>query len=453
MEPETQPMPRPRARLAATLGVFAALFSCLPPQVDSAPAPDLDVETMVGGLDNPVAFDFAPDGRIFIGERTTGRIRVVEGGVLLEEPFARVNVSSSGERGLLGLALAPDFAESGQVYVFHSRTAHEQRITRFTARGNLGTDEKIILESIPAANLHNGGCLGFGPDGFLYFTVGDTGNPSLARDPHRFPGKLHRIALDGGIPDSNPWPRSTAFCLGVRNSFGFTFRPHATPVAIYLTDNGTAVDDEVNLVRAGADLGWPEVLGVANQPRFVDPIYSWSPTTAPVGIVYYWGENYPLDHNGDLFVGEYETGAILRIPLDLDGRRDGEVETFLRGDFGRLYALELGPDGALWFSTAEAIHRVVHPSPPTRFIRGNVDGVNGINYADTQRLLAHLLEGAPLECRAAADINDDERIDLTDFSALVYFVSGAIPRLPPPFPQCGIDHTTTLGCDEERHCP
>ena len=112
-------------------------------------------------------------------------------------------------------------------------------------------------------------------------------NPELARKIFEIPGKLHRVNADGSLPDDNPWPRASAFCLGCRNSFDFTFRPSEVPVVVYASENGPIDNDEINRIVAGQDYGWPLASGVTQDEIYIDPIYTWSPTRAPVGIAYW----------------------------------------------------------------------------------------------------------------------------------------------------------------------
>ncbi len=433
--------------LCLTLALLALPFTAL------AIPPGFRVDEMVVGLNHPVAFAFAPDGRIFISERIAGEIRVVDRGALLKEPFATVQISASGERGLLGIALDPGFATNGFLYVFHSVTTSEQRITRFRAEGNHGVDETIIKDGIPASVLHNGGSIGFGPDGKLYFTVGDTGNPELARKIFEIPGKLHRVNADGSLPDDNPWPRASAFCLGCRNSFDFTFRPSEVPVVIYASENGPIDNDEINRIVAGQDYGWPLASGVTHDEIYIDPIYTWSPTRAPVGIAYYVGHNFPLEYNGDLFVAEYTTGNILRLHLNDEGTAVLQDSAFLNGEYGLIYDLVVAPDGTLWFSTASSLYRIVNDHPPQSFVRGNVDGTNGIDAHDAALLLSYILTGHPVPyCMAAADVNDDNLVDPNDVTVLLSFIYGAMTHLPTPFPECGLDYKSELSCESQEAC-
>lgn len=438
------------SRLLAGLSVVALLASAA--AADSLPD-DFRVETVATDVKQPVSIAIATDGRVFVSERVTGRVRVIADGKLLPEPFASLPVCATGERGLLGIALDPAFAENGYVYVFHTRTPELQRITRFTDRDNVGLEATVILDGIPASSYHNGGGLAFGPDGMLFFSVGDTGDAEAAGSFRRFAGKIHRIRPDGTTPDDNPWSRRTSFCLGCRNVFDFTFFPGEVPVVIYASENGPTVDDEIHRVTAGDHCGWPRVTGVAGDGNTVDPIHSWRPTTAPVGIAYYRGNQFPREYREDLYVGEFTTGRIVRFELSPDGTEVTHREVFLDGGYGSIYDVELGPDGALWFSTTRGIFRIVGSTPPVEFIRGDIDGADGVDLHDAVTLLAHLLSGAPAPgCMAAADVNADDTVDISDVSTLLGYIFRVVPVLPAPFPHCGVDPSGVLDCREHPAC-
>lgn len=433
--------------MARFLAVIALAVCALPTY---AIPPGFVHEEMVTGLDQPVAMAFAPDGRLFVCERTTGRVRVIDAaGVLSPSAVTRLQVATSGERGLLGIALDPQFEENQHLYVLHTRVPTLQRITRFTITAdNRALEETVIKDGIPASVIHNGGGLGFGPDGKLYFAVGDTGNPAAARRPNALPGKLHRINPDGSVPDDNPWPERSAFCLGCRNPFDFTFLPETVPVVIFASENGPTVNDEIHRIAAGDDCAWPiDLSEVEDTARFVEPVYRWSPTTAPVGIVYYDGATFPVEYHGDLFFAEYNTGNIRRVQLNAAGDRADTVDVFYAGAGSPVFALAVAPDGSLWFSTSSALHRVHSTDPPQRFVRGNVDGIGGVTPLDAVALVSYCLGQGPRPgCLAAADVNADGIVNLTDITNLISLAYGLTTELPAPFPSCGLDPTTTLDC-------
>src|SRR6187455_2329085 len=191
---------------------------------------------VVTGLSNPTAMAFAPDGRLFVCLQG-GQLRVVKDGALLPTPFLTVTVSSSGERGLLGIAFDPQFTTNGFVYVYYTATtpAIHNRVSRFTANGDtaLAGSEVVLLElnNLSSATNHNGGAIHFGPDGKLYIAVGENANGANSQTLANLLGKVLRINSDGTIPNDNPFFNTATgnnraiWALGLRNPFTFAFQP------------------------------------------------------------------------------------------------------------------------------------------------------------------------------------------------------------------------------------
>ncbi len=174
------------------------------------------VDVVVRNLEIPWAADFAPDGRIFLTERP-GRIRIVRDGQLDPQPWATFPVAHVGEGGLLGLVLAPDFARTGFVYIYH--TCQEDgrlwnRVVRMVERGERGEMDRVLLNRIPGVPVHDGGRLKFGPNGKLCITTGDSRQPPLAQDRTSLAGKILRINPDGTMPADNPFPNSPIELMG-----------------------------------------------------------------------------------------------------------------------------------------------------------------------------------------------------------------------------------------------
>ncbi len=225
--------------------------------------------------DNAAAMAFAPDGRLFYVEQFTGNIRVVTAaGELLEQPFAQVEVALFLEWGLTGLAVDPDFEENDYVYAFLTEPVAPDppigrpMVIRFTDRNNQGVDPEVIVddlpESLPAAPGFNAnGNIHFGPDGFLYVSLGDYDTPALVQELSAPEGALLRVSKeDGSAPDDNPFaddldadPRIFAF--GFREPFDFAFHPETGQV--YGSDNTPVSCEELNLIEAGSNYGWPDV--------------------------------------------------------------------------------------------------------------------------------------------------------------------------------------------------
>jgi glucose/arabinose dehydrogenase len=329
--------------------------------------PGFVVQTVVAEADFPGAMAFTPDGtRLFFTERFTGHIRVYDltARELLPTPFATVEVNSQGldERGLLGIALDPAFEANHFVYVFHHPAQNFGRITRFTDVANIGQELQIIVDHIPAASFHNGGYLGFGPDGKLYLTVGENGVASNAQDLTVLPGKLHRFNPDGTIPADNPFPGSSIWSYGLRNSFGFSFHP--VTGSLLLSEPGPSANDEINRIVKGGNYGWPEAVGCAGEGQFIDPLLAFAPVVTPNGNLVFASNRYPATFLYGLFFGEWNTGRIRwSTPVGSPDTGATPPMPFLELPGDSILDLKMGPDGNLWFSTPDSIRRIIYTLP------------------------------------------------------------------------------------------
>src|SRR3972149_7500484 len=200
------------------------------PSILSADSSAIKVEDFITGLDVPWEMAFAPDGRIFVTERP-GNILVIQAGKLKDEPWMNLDVAAVGEGGLLGLALDPEFGENHYVYVAYTYSTGVNKLQNRLVRlredpsAGKGVMDKVLLDSAAGNVFHDGGRVKFGPDGKLYWTLGETGNPQLAHDLTSLNGKILRINPDGTIPADNPFPGSFVFSYGHRNPEGLAFQP------------------------------------------------------------------------------------------------------------------------------------------------------------------------------------------------------------------------------------
>ena len=329
--------------------------------MSAPPSGEFSLEPVLTGLDFPVSMAFTPDGRLFYNELDTGNTRVVDTSwTLLPQPFYTLPVLTGGEKGLLGLAIDPDFASNGFVYVFHTTsTPTRNRVVRLTAVGDTGTNETVIIDNLPAADNHNGGNIHFGPDGKLYVTIGDTEQSALSQDPSSLAGKILRYNKDGTIPADNPTPGSAVYALGVRNSFDFTFHRHSGD--LWATENGPSVDDEVNLIVADGNYGWPTVTGIAGDPQFVDPLVAFTPTIAPTGIVAVSASStYGAAYHDNLLFTDFNGGQVRRVVLSgpsLD--QLGSLTSAYTGGQGALIDVAEGTDGYVYVSSISGIFKLV----------------------------------------------------------------------------------------------
>ncbi len=366
-------MMRRHARRAPALALLLALTACGTPdgapaalQATSPPTPEannppaLQVTVLVEGLDTPWAIAFADDGRIFVSERP-GRIRVIRDGQLEPEPWMALDVAEVGEAGLLGLALDPDFSENGYIYAAHTYRAADGSLRNRLVRlredpQGRGTLDRVLVDGGRGASNHDGGRVRFGPDGMLYWTLGDAETPDLAQDVSALNGKVLRLNADGTIPADNPFADSPVYAYGLRNSQGLAWQPGTG--RLYATEHGPSsatfcCRDEVNLIEAGANYGWPIVAGDETRQGLVPPVITSGTTVtwAPAGATFVSGG--PWD--GSLLFAALRGQSLFRLILDpADPRRALGLERHLEGEYGRLRDVAQGPDGALYVLTSNS---------------------------------------------------------------------------------------------------
>jgi len=347
--------------MVACTGPAGSLPSATSPLPTGAPPTTLPMtpEEFINNLDVPWEMAFAPDGRNFLTERP-GRIRIVKDGQLQSEPWMSLDVAAVGEGGLLGLALDPEFAENHYVYVAYTyRSAQDKLQNRLVRlREDLltgkGVMDKVLLDGAAGNSIHDGGRVKFGPDGKLYWTVGEAGNPQLAQDLSSLNGKILRINPDGTIPADNPFPGSPVYSYGHRNPEGLAWQ--AGTGRLYATEHGPSGgtggtgQDEINYIEPGKNYGWPVIHGDQTHEGMVTPIIQSgeSETWAPSGATFVTGG--PWD--GSLLFAGLRGQTLYRLAPDKnDPRKVITFERYLDGQFGRLRDVVQGPDGALYILT------------------------------------------------------------------------------------------------------
>ena len=311
-------------------------------------------ETVVEGLKIPWALAFTPDGRMLVTERP-GRIRVVEDGQLLEQPMAVLDVATVSEAGLMGIAVDPDFAVNGHLYVCYTYRPDSgglfNRIARLTESGGRAGELRVILDHIPAARNHNGCRIRFGPDGKLYVTMGDAQSADDAQSLESLSGKILRLERDGTVPADNPFPGSYIYSYGHRNPQGLDWHPVTGD--LFITEHGPRQDDEINILEPGGNYGWPQVTGISSNGTYVDPILAFTPTIALAGGAFYTGDSLAASWDGDFIFATLKGSHLRRIVLSPpDFRSVGSQQILFLEEYGRLRAVALGPDGYIYFSTS-----------------------------------------------------------------------------------------------------
>lgn len=341
--------------------------------------PGARLEIVARGLNNPWGVGFAPDGRIFISERT-GRIRVVHNGELQREPWLELPVAPGGP-GLLGLALAPDFARRPALYVMagfsdpaRGDSGYQNRLLRIPEHGGRAGSVQVLLDRLPSARAHAGSAVAFGPDGMLYVSLGDSFRPGAAQHDSSLAGKILRLTPEGQVPADNPVAGSFIYARGLRNVQGLAWHPETG--ALFATEHGPSNwpweggrrdHDELNHILPGANYGWPDVIGPAGGGRYVDPLVTWTPAIAPSGLAFYNGP-YPA-WRGQLFLGALRGRHLRRIAVsrqaDSNWRITDEVP-LLVSDSMRIRGSFMGLDGMLYITTSN--HRT-DGSPDDRVYR------------------------------------------------------------------------------------
>lgn len=290
-------------------------------------------------LEVPWGIGFLPGGDALVTERDSTRVLRVTASGDVSVVATIGEAQPRGEGGLLGLAVSPGFAEDRRVYLYYT-AADDNRIVRFRYQQGELRDKEVLVSGIPAASIHNGGRLVFGPDDLLYASTGEAGRSSLAQDRGSLGGKILRMTPEGEPAPDNPFGDSLVYSYGHRNVQGLAFGPDGR---LYATEFGANAYDEINLIRPGNNYGWPEVEGVGDGDRFTDPLLTWRPAEAsPAGAEV---------AGGNLWVGALRGARLWRVPLAGDGSV-GEAEAVFTDEYGRLRSVIRSPGGPLWVTTS-----------------------------------------------------------------------------------------------------
>lgn len=303
--------------------------------------------TVASGLSVPWGIAFLPDGSAIVTERDSRRVLRLtpqpdgtgDGEADVAEIGEITEAAPEVEAGLLGVAVSPDFADDSALF-FYATTTEDNRVFRVTLDGNQLGDPSPILTGIPKGVIHDGGRLAFGPDGFLYVSTGETGNPDLAQDPDSLAGKILRITADGDPAPGNPDEGSPVWSLGHRNVQGLAFDETGQ---LWASEFGDQTFDELNRVTAGANYGWPEVEGRGGGPDYVDPLQTWSTEDAsPSGLAFV---------DGSLWMAALRGQRLWQIPL-AGNETTGEPVGLFTGEYGRIRTVVTTPEGDLWVATS-----------------------------------------------------------------------------------------------------
>jgi aldose sugar dehydrogenase len=399
--------------------------------------PSLTVQPLVSGLNSPTGMVFIGPDDILVLQKNDGRVRRVVSGVLQAGEVLDVAVDGASERGLLGIALHPQFPVTPSVYLYFTEsstgtdtsglptepTPFGNRVYRYTWSGSKLTSPRPILALpvTPGPN-HDGGKIAFGPDDKLYVVIGDLNRNGQLQNfssgpPPDDTGVIFRLNDDGSTPTDNPFrgvKEDRYYAYGIRNSFGMTFDP--VTGKLWITENGPNLYDEINLVEAGFNSGWEQLMGpdvrdpqgignlfVIPGAHYRDPSFSWLDTVGPTGLVFLNSTALGSQYLNNLFVGDINGGVLYRFRptasrdgfvfqnsalFDRVADNSSELNELVFGTgFGGITDIKVGPDGFLYVVSFSGQIFVVSPArpvdttPPNTSVTGGPTGTITVNSA------------------------------------------------------------------------
>ena len=342
-----------RLRIAGIIGALAISVIILTSPSEPIPIPKPHqqetgsdaVEILATNLKKPWAFDFA-DERIFITERT-GKVRVLQSNILVEKPLVTFRTADVFGGGLLGIAVHPEFEKNHFIYVYYTYEEDDKlwnKVYRIKEFENKFQDGQNIIDKIPGSKFSNGGVLKFGPDDKLYVGTGAGSDSShSSQELQSLAGKILRLNDDGSIPSDNPFPDSPVFSYGHSNPQGIAWDELGN---MYVTELGPSKNDEINLIIAGQNYGWPDQQ-CSGDTRFVDSLTCYDPKIEPGGIIFYQGDKLNLKNN--MIMAALGPQNLDQLEINEDGLIS---QTRILTGLGRIRDVNEGPDGYLYLITS-----------------------------------------------------------------------------------------------------
>jgi glucose/arabinose dehydrogenase len=302
-----------------------------------------DQEAIADNLNVPWAIEKL-ENTFYLTERPGNIVKIENGEIERNSVELEKELSTASEAGLLGIVLSPDFQESNLAYAYYTyedNSGQFNRIITLRLEDNVWREESLLLDKIPSGSWHHGGRLKIGPDGKLYATAGDAYESDIAQDSNSLGGKILRLNLDGSIPSDNPFPNSYVYSFGHRNPQGLTWSSDGT---LYASEHGNDANDEVNIIEAGQNYGWPIIEGQEERDGMVSPLFTSGEedenTWAPSGMDIF---------DGKLYVAALRGSAVLEFDLETGRQREvvsglGRIrDVLIEGD--SLYFVSNNTDG------------------------------------------------------------------------------------------------------------
>jgi glucose/arabinose dehydrogenase len=340
----------------------------------ATPGSGYKFETVVKGLEVPWSIVFAPDGAMYVTERP-GRVRVIRNGALAPKPVYVVpDLVTGSEIGLEGMTFHPNFSANHYVYLAYGYREDAVKVVRYTLQNDALTQDKVIVDNLPAAMNHAGCQIRFGPDAKLYVSVGDATTRAIAQDLNSLGGKILRLSDDGSVPTDNPFvgkagARPEIWAYGSRNSQGFDWQPGTG--AMWEVEHGPSGfdgpggGDEVNIIHKGDNLGWPLAHHDIKVAGTVPPLRQYTPAEAPATATFYNGDQLP-GMKGNFFFCCLKGQGVMRLKVE-GSKITGQEKLF--AELGRCRAIAIGPDGYIYFSTSNRDGRGVPAQGDDRIVR------------------------------------------------------------------------------------
>lgn len=316
------------------------------------------IEVVAENLNIPWSLIFTSSERILVTERS-GTIREIVNGDLRSDPVYQFDdVVARDEAGLMGMAIDPAYTDNKFLYVcytYQQDGALFNRVVRLQDEVDQINLDGTVIEKIPSASNHAGCRLAFAPDGTLFITAGDALQPQSAQDVSSLAGKILRVNSDGSIPANNPFPNSPVYSLGHRNPQGLDWDPDSG--SLYATEHGPSGfdgapgGDEINLIQAGGNYGWPLISHEETMEGTISPLITFTPAEAPAAAMFYSDSVFP-QYTGDFFFGVLRGEGLVRVRISAEDPQEIVGVEKIVDSVGRVREVVEGPDGYIYFTTS-----------------------------------------------------------------------------------------------------